>query len=124
MLVIIKPKHKSTGGFELKNYFYSMYIYNVTCNVAPEIHLEWIHWMKSTHIPEVLATACFSEARILKLMNIEDEGATYAIQYTYAQEADLLKYQSVFAPALQQKTKEKYGERVLAFRTYMEIIPI
>ncbi len=99
-----------------------MFIYNVTCNVAPDIHAEWINWMRNTHIPEVLATQCFSSARILKLMNIEDEGATYAIQYTYDHDADILKYQSDYAPALQQKTKEKYGERVLAFRTYMEII--
>jgi hypothetical protein len=99
-----------------------MYIYNVTCNVTHAIHEEWLNWMKQVHIPEVLATNCFISAKILKLINIEDEGSTYAIQYTYNNENDIVNYQSEFAPDLQAKTKAKYGENVLAFRTYMEII--
>jgi hypothetical protein len=99
-----------------------MFIYNVTCNVSPEIHKEWLAWMKTQHIPEVIATGCFQSARILQLINVEDEGATYAIQYTYLSETDILRYQSEFAPKLQSKTKEKYGDNVLAFRTYMKVI--
>jgi hypothetical protein len=99
-----------------------MYIYNVTCNVAPEVHEEWIAWMRTTHIPEVMATGCFKASKILQLMHVEDEGITYAIQYTYAEEADILRYQTEFAPALQQKTKDKFHHLVLAFRTYMKVI--
>jgi hypothetical protein len=33
-----------------------MILYNVTVSVDPEIHDEWLAWMKSKHIPDVLAT--------------------------------------------------------------------
>jgi hypothetical protein len=99
-----------------------MFIYNVTCNVAPQIVEEWLHWMKNTHIPEVMSTKCFKESKILRLIGVEDEGSTFAIQYIYENEEDIVHYQSQFAPSLQAKTKEKYGEAILAFRTYMEII--
>ncbi len=99
-----------------------MYIYNVTCNVANEVHNEWILWMKTQHIPEVMASQCFIAYKILKLIHIEDEGSTYAIQYTYQNEMAIAKYQTEFAPKLQKKTQEKFGTSVLAFRTYMEIV--
>ena len=36
-----------------------MYIYNVTVNVSDDVHIEWLKWMKETHIPDVMKTGCF-----------------------------------------------------------------
>lgn len=58
-----------------------MYIYNVTVNIDDSIKEDWIRWMQQTHIPEVIASGCFTSHRICKLMNVEDQGTTYAIQY-------------------------------------------
>ena len=59
-----------------------MYIYNVTIKVDHAIAKEWLRWLKQEHIPEILATGCFTEATILELLeNVDEEGATFAVQY-------------------------------------------
>ena len=60
-----------------------MYIYNVTINVENSIHLQWLDWMKNSHIPAMLATNKFSKALMTKVM-VEEEmgGITYSVQYT------------------------------------------
>jgi hypothetical protein len=85
---------------------------------------EWLQWMQHVHIPEVMATGCFLSYRILKVLTNanDDEGVNYSIQYDAASMADYERYREQFAPAMQQQTKARYGERVLAFRTLLEVI--
>lgn len=101
-----------------------MFYYNVTCRVEPDIESIWLEWMIATHIPEVLQTGCFKECKILRLLQDAqaNEGSVYAIQYLYQNENDIDTYVNQFAPALKQKTWDKFGESVLAFRTQLEII--
>ena len=37
-----------------------MYIYNVTVSIEKSLADEWLTWMKTIHIPEVLATGYFN----------------------------------------------------------------
>jgi hypothetical protein len=99
-----------------------MIIYNVTLNVDESIHDEWMIWMHSTHVPEVMATGKFHSFNMLRLLTRQSDetGETYAIQYKASSIEDYMAYQEQFAPALQQKTIEKYGNKILAFRTLME----
>lgn len=85
---------------------------------------EWLQWMQDVHIPEVMATGCFLSYRILKVLTNanDDEGVNYSIQYDAASMADYERYREQFAPGMQQQTKARYGERVLAFRTLLEVI--
>ena len=59
-----------------------MIIYNVTVNIEDDVHDEWLAWMKQNHIPDVLATGKFTDARICKLLVDEQQGTTYTVQYT------------------------------------------
>lgn len=99
-----------------------MYIYNVTVNLDNSIKDEWLQWMRSTHIPDVMSTGCFVSCRICKLLGVPDEGATYSIQYFFNAIYDMNRYQQKHAPRLQQEHKVRYGEKALAFRTLLEII--
>jgi hypothetical protein len=100
-----------------------MIIYNVTVNVEPEIHDEWLAWMRAIHIPEVLATKCFQNARISRLLSKEEDGAiTYSIQYQCASMKLLHRYQAHFAHDLQTKHTSRYQGKFVAFRTLMELI--
>jgi hypothetical protein len=113
----IKPEK----GIILLNRANKMIVYNVTVSLADEsIHEEWMHWMKEVHIPEVMQTRLFEDYRILRLLQEENNGITYAIQYRSKSLEEYYRYQQEFAPALQAKTKEKYGEKLLAFRTLLE----
>ena len=97
-----------------------MFIYNVTVNLADDIHANWLSWMKEKHIPDVMKTGCFMDNRILKVLYVEDEGHTYSVQYSFLEMADIEKYQKEFAPALQAEHKQKFGEKYTAFRTLLQ----
>ena len=100
-----------------------MLVYNVTVKISPDVHHDWVNWMRDEHIPEVMASACFSSYRFLHLEGYDDEeGFTYAIQY-YCPSQELYDiYQSEHAPLLQRKHKEKYEGKFVAFRTMLTLI--
>jgi len=97
-----------------------MYIYNVTINVENAIHLQWLDWMKNSHIPAMLATNKFSKALMTKVM-VEEEmgGITYSVQYTTDSKQTLEKYYTQDAPTLRAQGKAFEGNYI-AFRTELE----
>jgi hypothetical protein len=56
-----------------------MIIYNLTINVDESIYDEWLIWIKE-HIPKVLPTGKFTEAKLTKVL-VEEEmgGTTYSV---------------------------------------------
>lgn len=99
-----------------------MYIYNVTVNIADEVHQEWLKWMKDVHIPDVMKTGCFLDNQLCKLLYVEDEGHTYSVQYKFLEMADIERYQKEFAPALQAEHSQKFKDKYAAFRTLLQIV--
>jgi len=99
-----------------------MIIYNVTINIDNSVHDEWLIWIKE-HIPKVLATGKFDKATFSKVM-VEEEmgGETYSIQYrSYSREALDLYYKED-AEALRQEGQKRFADKMLAFRTELEIV--
>jgi hypothetical protein len=100
-----------------------MYLYNVTVNLEDSIHDEWMNWMTQKHLAEVMATGCFVAHRMLKVLTeIENNGTTYSVQYYFNTMADYERYQEKFAPALRSEGQKKFGEKMVAFRTLLEIV--
>jgi len=100
-----------------------MIIYNVTIKVEATIAKEWLQWMKEVHIPEVMQTGCFTDYKIVRLLEVDEtEGPTYAIQYNAESKAIYNQYISKFASELRDKTYQKWGDRFIAFRSVMEIV--
>lgn len=100
-----------------------MYIYNVTLKVDADVVDDWQKWMKQTHIPEVMATGYFTHYRMSRLLDDGDlDGMTISIQYTVNTIDDFLAYQREAAPALQKAHSSRYADKVVAFRTIMEVM--
>ncbi|MBM3399838.1 MAG: DUF4286 family protein [Bacteroidetes bacterium] len=101
-----------------------MIVYNVTCHISSDMEAEWLVWMHGEHLPEVMATGCFLEVKMMRLLTKadDDKGINIAVQYTAQSMADYERYRDTHAPVLQAKTREKYGERVLAYRSLLEVI--
>jgi hypothetical protein len=99
-----------------------MYIYNVTLSVDKSVHDEWLAWMQNVHTPDVMKTGCFIDCRMLKVLNVEDEGVTYSAQYTFLEMSDMEEYRAKHAPRLQKDALDKFKDRFVAFRTLLEII--
>jgi hypothetical protein len=58
-----------------------MILYNVTTSLEPSIADEWVAYMRDHHMAEVVGTGCFIRSVLLRLLNEEDDGVTYAAQY-------------------------------------------
>ena len=100
-----------------------MIVYNVTTKLEWSIHDEWVKWMLEVHIPEVVATGCFSSGQLLKLLEIEEEdGPTYTAQYFADTKQQQEDYVTKHAAALRQKVFDKWGNRVIAFRSIMQLV--
>ncbi|MEN9489537.1 MAG: hypothetical protein RL494_1802 [Bacteroidota bacterium] len=100
-----------------------MILYNVTINIHESVHDQWFSWMQEKHIADVLATGKFSSARMVKVL-IEEEmgGTTYSIQYTTDSKNTLQKYYEEDAPRLREEGLRLFGDKMLAFRTELEVI--
>lgn len=98
-----------------------MIIYNVTMSVDREVAADWLSWMKEKHMPDVLATGCFTKSAIFKVLGGEEQGGlTYAVQYTASSMAAYERYRDEFAAGLQTDVLIRYPDRVAAFRTLLE----
>lgn len=100
-----------------------MILYNVTINIHESVHDQWMQWMQEKHIKDVLATGKFSSARMVKVL-VEEEmgGTTYSIQYITDSKETLQKYYDEDAPRLRDEGYRLFGEKMLAFRTELELI--
>lgn len=98
-----------------------MIIYNVTVNVEDSVRDEWKKWMLEVHIPDVMNTGFFSRYHFCRLMQEEPQGTTYAIQYFCPSMDSLQNYLDNFAPVLQKEHTQKYKDRFVAFRSFLEV---
>lgn len=98
-----------------------MIIYNVTLNIEKSIHNEWLEWIKE-HIPQVLATGKFKEAKLTKVLVEDIETETYSVQYRAHSREALESYYAEHADSLKQDGLKRFGEKVLSFRTELEVV--
>lgn len=98
-----------------------MIIYNVTLNIDKSIHDEWLEWIKE-HIPQVLATGKFKEAKLTKVLVADNESDTYSVQYRAHSREALDSYYANYADNLKQDGLKRFADKMLSFRTELEVV--
>jgi len=99
-----------------------MVIYSVTCNMEARVQQPWLEFIRE-HIPRVLATGHFMDARLTRVLVEEADGAvTYSVQYKAKSREALDKYYQEHAEDLRKQSHEIFGDKVLSFRTELEVI--
>jgi hypothetical protein len=100
-----------------------MMIYNVTSKIDWSIADAWVEWMQQVHIPDVVATGCFTKSQFVRLMDIDEkDGPTYAAQYYAESQQKIDEYIQQHATVLRKHTIEKWGDKFIAFRTLMQVV--
>ena len=94
-----------------------MIIYSVEICIDKDIAEEWLRWMKSKHIPDVMKTNLFIQNKIFKNIDVKN---TYTIQYQLNSLSEYLKYEKEFAPALQKEQTEKFKGKFQAKRRLLK----
>lgn len=98
-----------------------MVLYNVTIKVETEAVEEWLKWMKEEHIPDLINTGLFIDAKLFRLLEIdESDGVTYAAQYFCSSMGEYEKYIADHAQVMRARGIERFGDKFVAFRTIME----
>ena len=99
-----------------------MIIYNVTIKVENQITNEWLAWMKKEHIPELMSTGLFTDARLCRLLEQDEtDGVTYIAQYFCKDIEAYQAYISEHSTTMRDKSFARFGNRFIAFRTLMQI---
>ena len=70
-----------------------MIIYNVTYSIDPEVHEDWLAWMKGNYIPEVISYGNLSQVNLNQVISEEDSFITYAAQYVFSSMKDFSYFQ-------------------------------
>lgn len=99
-----------------------MILYNVTINIDLSVHDQWMKWMQTKHINDVLATGKFTSARMVKVLVEEEGSVTYSIQYTTESKEKLERYYQEDAPRLRQEGIALFADKMLAFRTELQVM--
>ena len=100
-----------------------MIIYNITVKVDASIAEAWLHWMLEVHIPEIMSTSCFTDFKVVRLLEVdESEGPTYAIQYHAASKTDYNRYIELYSNEFNNKSYKKWGDQFIAFRSVMQVV--
>lgn len=99
-----------------------MIIYNVTVKVDHTIADEWVNWMKTEHIPDLMKTGLFVDYRLCRLLEQDEtEGRTYTAQYFCDSLEHYHNYIEEHAPKMREKGMKKFGNKFIAFRTVMAV---
>jgi len=99
-----------------------MIIYNITVNIDTNVKDDWMDWMKTKHIPDVMNTGKFIDCRFSRIMAEEEGGQSFSIQYLCKSQEDFDDYQQNHAPKLQEEHTTRYSGKFGAFRTVMEVV--
>lgn len=101
-----------------------MIVYTVSTSIKKSVMQDWIDWMTNEHIPEVMATGCFTGFELLKINTpaLSADEVTFVINYSLKSIDDYYEYAEKFSPTLQIKHQEKFPGKFKASRSVSELI--
>ena len=99
-----------------------MIIYSLTMRVKTDIADEWLQWMQTEHIPNMLKTGYFNNHKIFKILVPETEAdfIVYRINYELDSFDRYKEYASKEAKRLQEVAAARYHGRYTASREVIE----
>ncbi|HEX4851423.1 MAG TPA: DUF4286 family protein [Puia sp.] len=100
-----------------------MIVFNQTTKISWSIAENWLDWEANILIPEILSTGLFSDFKIFRLLEQDDEeGPTYVIQFFTEKLNKYHTYLRDYASIHMEKAMQKWGDQFISFKTVMEHI--
>ena len=69
-----------------------------------------------------MATGLFTDYRFYKLLDHDEEGTTYVMQYSCESRENYDRYINLSAPELREKAIKKWGDGFVAFESLMQVV--
>ena len=100
-----------------------MIIYNITTKVHNSIAEDWLQWLKDTHVKDVMESDCFTEYKIVKLLEIDEtDGPTFAVQFFAESKGLYNHYVEKFVGEMRKRSFDKWGDKFISIRSVMKIV--
>ena len=96
-----------------------MLIYQVKITIDAAVEAEWLHWMKTRHVPEVMASGLPASFQILKP---EAPAFTYLFHYYFRDQEAYKQYQENHAPELKSHPAKMFPDLFVAERMLLSLI--
>ena len=99
-------------------------VYRVAIRVDHEVAEEWLEWMRTVHVPEVLDTGCFTGCTISRQVEPVDVGSrgSFVLEYGLASVEQFEQYQTRHADALREAHTSRYAGRFEASRSISTVV--
>lgn len=98
-----------------------MIIYQVEVTVPSDLVEQWLEYMTSHHIDDVVNTGMFVSSELVRVVDpSSDDYTLFRVRYSCESHDKLIRYRSEFAPALMADHTRIFGDRVSAVRTVTE----
>ncbi len=98
-----------------------MIIYQVEVTVPRDLVEQWLEYMTSHHIDDVVNTGLFTSSELVRVVDpSSDDQTVFRVRYACESHEKLARYRSDFAPALMADHTQIFGDRVSAVRTVTE----
>jgi hypothetical protein len=99
-----------------------MIIFNDTVIIEEAIEEKWLSWVKSVHIPAVMATGYFKSYQILSVIDSPNEGVTYCVQYIADNIEDFNHFYNKHLHQLQAIHNHEFENQFVIFNTLMKTV--
>ncbi len=100
-----------------------MYILNTTFSVHKSIRSEFNLWIRKVYIPAATATGILSNPQLARVIGTDDpDSSSYAMQFKAQSLREAVRWHDETAVLLRDDMHARFGERVLFFTTYLEVI--
>ncbi len=99
-----------------------MIYYRVKVSIDKDVESEWLRWMRTSHIIDVLTTGLFEYAELLKSSDEYAGKSTYTVQYKLKSEENFNKYNDEFAQKLRHEHTTRYSAKFIASREINKVI--
>lgn len=100
-----------------------MILLNTTFHVHPSVDVAFHQWLREVYLPTAHRAGVSIEPLVSRILGeSEDGGVNYAVQFKTESLDVARRWHDTEAQAMKEKLFRQYGERVLHFTTYMEIL--
>lgn len=107
----------------LTHNFNRMILLNTTFIVHKSIERDFVYWIHETYIPAAEESGIFSDSILSRIMTQTDpEGTNYAVQMRAVSHDLAEKWHDCQAADLKNEIARTWGQKVLHFTTFMEIL--
>lgn len=118
-VAILRHLQRMTAGGDLTEVRYS-----VTVHIDAAIAEEWLSWMRTVHVPEVLRTGGFPGCTITRELTPPpaSDRVTFVLDYRVPSLETLTAYQTLHAAGLQKTHADRYAGRFEATRSVRAVL--